>query len=60
MFPAEVVYRAKYLEALKDWVIYAKAPFGGPHSVIDYLGRYTHKEQSATTELAVLMMKKER
>jgi hypothetical protein len=28
---------------LKDWVIYAKAPFGGPHAVIEYLGRYTHK-----------------
>lgn len=27
----------------KDWVIYAKAPFGGPHAVIEYLGRYTHK-----------------
>jgi hypothetical protein len=27
----------------KDWVVYAKAPFGGPHSVIEYLGRYTHK-----------------
>ncbi|MEJ7610471.1 MAG: IS91 family transposase [Ferruginibacter sp.] len=27
----------------KDWVVYAKAPFGGPQSVIEYLGRYTHK-----------------
>jgi hypothetical protein len=27
----------------KDWIIYAKAPFGGPHAVIEYLGRYTHK-----------------
>jgi hypothetical protein len=27
----------------KQWVIYAKAPFGGPQSVIEYLGRYTHK-----------------
>ena len=27
----------------KDWVVYAKAPFGGPHAVIQYLGRYTHK-----------------
>lgn len=27
----------------KNWVLYAKAPFGGPHSVIEYLGRYTHK-----------------
>jgi hypothetical protein len=27
----------------KDWVIYAKRPFGGPKQVIEYLGRYTHK-----------------
>jgi Putative transposase/Transposase zinc-binding domain len=27
----------------KDWVIYAKRPFNGPESVIEYLGRYTHK-----------------
>jgi hypothetical protein len=23
--------------------VYAKAPFGSPHAVIEYLGRYTHK-----------------
>ena len=27
----------------KQWLVYAKAPFGGPHAVIEYLGRYTHK-----------------
>jgi hypothetical protein len=27
----------------KEWVVYAKAPFGGPHAVIEYLARYTHK-----------------
>ncbi len=27
----------------KEWVVYAKAPFGGPQQVIEYLGRYTHK-----------------
>ena len=27
----------------QDWIVYAKAPFGGPEQVIDYLGRYTHK-----------------
>jgi hypothetical protein len=26
-----------------DWVVYAKRPFTGPQSVIEYLGRYTHK-----------------
>lgn len=27
----------------KEWVIYAKRAFGNPQSVIEYLGRYTHK-----------------
>ena len=27
----------------KNWVVYAKRPFGGPKQVIVYLGRYTHK-----------------
>jgi len=25
------------------WVVYSKPPFGGPDSVLDYLGRYTHR-----------------
>ena len=27
----------------KEWVIYAKKPFKTPSSVVEYLGRYTHK-----------------
>ena len=27
----------------KDWVVYARRPFGGASQVIEYLGRYTHK-----------------
>lgn len=27
----------------KDWVVYARPPFGRPEHVIEYLGRYTHK-----------------
>jgi Putative transposase len=27
----------------KDWVVYAKRPFGGPEYVLRYLGRYTHR-----------------
>ncbi len=27
----------------KDWVVYAKRPFGGPEHVLQYLGRYTHR-----------------
>ena len=26
-----------------EWVVYAKASFGGPQQVLDYLGRYTHR-----------------
>ena len=53
------VFRAKYVQQLrankitdkvlleslftKNWVVYAKRPFGGPARVIEYLGRYTHK-----------------
>jgi hypothetical protein len=36
---------ATYLAPVQkiDWVVYAKAPFGGPRQVIEYLGRYTHR-----------------
>lgn len=27
----------------KPWVVFAKKPFGSPNSVVEYLGRYTHK-----------------
>ena len=27
----------------KEWVVYAKRPFGGPMQVFKYLGRYTHR-----------------
>ncbi len=53
------VFRAKFAASLKacgikdadlmdrlfakNWVVYAKRPFGGPKQVIEYLGRYTHK-----------------
>jgi hypothetical protein len=29
--------------AKRDWVVYAKRPFGGPEQVLAYLGRYTHR-----------------
>lgn len=36
---------ASQLEAAcaTDWVVYAKAPFGGPAQVLKYLARYTHR-----------------
>ena len=52
------VFRAKFVASLrssgikdadlmeklfaKNWVVYAKKPFGGPKQVIEYLGRYIH------------------
>jgi uncharacterized protein (DUF1919 family) len=27
----------------KNWVVFAKRPFGNPKSVVEYLGRYSHK-----------------
>lgn len=34
-----------FIDALynKNWVVYAKPPFGGPEEVFRYLGRYTHR-----------------
>jgi hypothetical protein len=36
---------AAFLRSLfrQDWVVYAKAPFGGPEHVLQYLARYTHR-----------------
>ena len=36
---------AAYLAPLrnKEWVVYAKPPFGGPKAVLAYLSRYTHR-----------------
>ncbi len=34
-----------FIETLrgKQWITYAKQPFGGPEQVLEYLGRYTHR-----------------
>jgi hypothetical protein len=37
------MHRALRKAAGKDFVVYAKAPFGGPAQVLKYLGRYTHR-----------------
>ena len=41
---APPAFRA-YLDPLRDseWVVYAKKPFGGPQTAIQYLARYTHR-----------------
>ena len=35
----------QFIEDLRnrDWVVYAKPPFGGPEHVLQYLARYTHR-----------------
>jgi hypothetical protein len=42
---AEPIGFGKWLSPLyaKDWVVYAKPPFGGPEQVLKYLARYTHR-----------------
>ena len=47
---------AQYLAPLHDseWVVYAKAPFGGPDRVLDYLGRYTHRVAISNNRLKEL------
>ena len=42
--PAEVsAEQAIAAAAAKQWVVYAKAPFGGPEQVLEYLSQYTHR-----------------
>lgn len=35
----------------RDWVVYAKRPFGGPQQVLKYLARYTHRVAIANRRL---------
>ena len=35
----------------REWVVYAKPPFGGPKQVLTYLGRYTHRVAIANSRL---------
>ena len=53
------VFRARFVEQLRkefvlkdelygklfshNWTVYCKRPFFGPHQVVEYIGRYTHK-----------------
>ena len=38
----------------KEWVVYAKPPFGGPQQVLKYLARYTHRVALSNSRLVVL------
>jgi hypothetical protein len=35
----------------KNWIVYAKPPFGSPQTVLDYLGRYTHRVALANNRI---------
>lgn len=37
-----------------EWVVYAKAPLGGPAQVLDYLGRYTHRVAISNERIAAI------
>ena len=47
---------ARFLAPLKykNWVVYAKPPFGGPAHVLEYLGRYTHRVAISNRRLRTL------
>jgi putative transposase/transposase-like zinc-binding protein len=47
---------AGYLARLRqrEWIVYAKPPFGGPQQVIEYLGRYTHRVAISNRRLLAL------
>jgi hypothetical protein len=38
----------------RDWVVFAKRPFGGPRQVLKYLARYTHRVAIANRRLVTL------
>jgi hypothetical protein len=40
--------------ARREWVVYAKPPFGGAQQVLQYLGRYTHRVAISSQRLAGL------
>jgi len=53
---ADPIAFARHLAPLqhKKWVVYAKAPFGGPQHVLEYLGRYTHRVAISNRRLLAL------
>ena len=39
---------------IRDWVVYAKPPFGGPERVLKYLSRYTHRSAIANHRIVAI------
>jgi hypothetical protein len=38
----------------KEWVVYAKRPFGGPQAILTYLTRYTHRVAISNSRLIAM------
>ncbi|NDU91760.1 MAG: transposase [Ferrovum sp.] len=53
---------AAFLTAIsrKQWVVYAKPPFGGPEHVLQYLARYTHRVAISNPTSAIRGFKRHR
>jgi hypothetical protein len=53
---AEAPAFTRWLKPLyrKEWVVYAKRPFGGPAQVLKYLARYTHRVAISNARLVAL------
>jgi len=47
---------AQYFAPLqqREWVVYAKAPFGGAEHILDYLARYTHRVAISNSRLVAM------
>jgi len=50
-FAADAFEQALAAAVGTDWVVYAKAPFGGPEAVLKYLARYTHRAAISNSRL---------
>jgi hypothetical protein len=53
---AEPAARARWYASLcaKEWVVYAKQPFGGPERLLKYLARYTHRVAISNSRLVAM------
>lgn len=44
----------------KNWVVYAKRPFGSPENIVEYLGRYSHKIAISNYRIKAIDKEKQR
>ena len=54
----EALWRERQRQLYKhDWVVYAKAPLGGPAQVLEYLSRHTHRTAISNERIRALTAK---